>query len=243
MNDLLVKIEALLFALGRPLSHTELAKQLGASVENIDLNAAREFNIAVVRTNGTESATDLGVRFLFAALDVQTGGATAGASTDDISAQAAFHDALDLSLEELRGARERAAQAGRGTMDDETYYRLFHPISEDRAIKLLLGLRGQTVGLIGFGRMGRTFAKKLNALRALMEDVYGESFTIMATSPSLDRGDAKAVETAKALAAIKVPTRRAISTFFLPRSIPRNSESCEEAATKVCPRKSSISCA
>jgi len=35
MNDLLVKIEALLFALGRPLSHTELAKQLGASTENI----------------------------------------------------------------------------------------------------------------------------------------------------------------------------------------------------------------
>lgn len=35
MNDLAQKIEALLFALGRPLSHQELAKQLGASVEDI----------------------------------------------------------------------------------------------------------------------------------------------------------------------------------------------------------------
>ncbi len=35
MNDLAVKIEALLFALGRPLSHQELAKQLGTSVEDI----------------------------------------------------------------------------------------------------------------------------------------------------------------------------------------------------------------
>ena len=35
MNDLIVKIEALLFALGRPLSHQELSKQLGASVEDI----------------------------------------------------------------------------------------------------------------------------------------------------------------------------------------------------------------
>lgn len=35
MNDLLVKIEALLFALGRPQSHQELAKQLGVSVADI----------------------------------------------------------------------------------------------------------------------------------------------------------------------------------------------------------------
>lgn len=35
MNNLAVQIEALLFALGRPLSRAELAKQLGASVEDI----------------------------------------------------------------------------------------------------------------------------------------------------------------------------------------------------------------
>lgn len=35
MNDLQVKIEALLFALGRPLSRAELAKQLGTSAEDI----------------------------------------------------------------------------------------------------------------------------------------------------------------------------------------------------------------
>ncbi len=35
MSDLLQKIEALLFALGRPLTHAELAKQLGVSVEDI----------------------------------------------------------------------------------------------------------------------------------------------------------------------------------------------------------------
>ncbi|MBP7770525.1 MAG: SMC-Scp complex subunit ScpB [Candidatus Pacebacteria bacterium] len=41
MNDLLVKIEALLFALGRPLSRAELAKQLGASVEDISAALAQ----------------------------------------------------------------------------------------------------------------------------------------------------------------------------------------------------------
>ncbi len=35
MSDLLQKIEALLFALGRPITHTELAKQLGVSTEDI----------------------------------------------------------------------------------------------------------------------------------------------------------------------------------------------------------------
>lgn len=35
MNNLAVQIEALLFALGRPLSRAELARQLGASVEDI----------------------------------------------------------------------------------------------------------------------------------------------------------------------------------------------------------------
>ncbi|MDB5225409.1 MAG: scpB [Candidatus Adlerbacteria bacterium] len=35
MNDLRIKIEALLFALGRPLSRAELAKQLGVSAEDV----------------------------------------------------------------------------------------------------------------------------------------------------------------------------------------------------------------
>ena len=34
-QELIIKIEALLFALGRPLSHAELAKQLGVPTEDI----------------------------------------------------------------------------------------------------------------------------------------------------------------------------------------------------------------
>lgn len=57
MNNLVVKIEALLFALGRPLSHRELAKQLGADMDDVKaaLAAAEGGRGIVIVDDGTQA--------------------------------------------------------------------------------------------------------------------------------------------------------------------------------------------
>jgi len=166
--------------------------RMGAGVDNINTKAAKKAGISVIRTHGNaNSVANLALRFLLAGLSVPL---TEPALTD-LSQDSEWGKIFDVSLDEFNKAEESSQNAGRGAALPEQKARLLHPVSPEQAIQLVSQLQGKTIGLLGFGPIAQVLAEKLNKLKALT----GVSFTIMATSPALNREDPDRVRIADRL--------------------------------------------
>lgn len=168
--------------------------RMGAGVDNVDLNAARSAGISVIRTHGNaNSVGNLANRFLFASLRGEV--AESPAEKVDLSFNEIWKKILDVPLTQFENALKKSKEAGRGVVQPEHQRRALSPISVKEILELAKLLEGKNISIAGFAPTALATIEKLDAIRKLT----GVQFNILATSPSLDRGDAGRVAIADRL--------------------------------------------
>ncbi len=157
--------------------------RMGSGTDNIDKEAAKQAGIAVIPTKGNENSVgNLAMRFLIASLGYGTD--LQQASVPDLALSDSWQEVLNIPIDQFLAVL--ANSKGRGEIFPRHQTAVFHTTSFYRLQTLLrTHFQGETLGLIGASTTAMDFAKKLAALRRLS----GIDFTIMASSPKLDRGD------------------------------------------------------
>ena len=162
----------------------------GAGYKNIDVDAAKQQDISVLRTHGNaNSVADLTL-FLLATLNGRI-------STNKLTAniQGDMNEIVKTQTNEYFKLIEKSKKWGdisdsnKVTIIENWKKRIFGQISSENQLKTLAKvLQGKTIGILGFGSIPQILVEKLDAIRVLT----GVSFNIVVHSRSLQEDDSRA---------------------------------------------------
>lgn len=162
----------------------------GAGTDNIAAKKAEELGIPVARTHGNaNSVADLTMFMLASLADTKNVQRQKG---KDLNINEIVQTSPDEYLALVRKSKKwnGFSEEQKEDMISRLKRDLFDPLVDNESASLIRALEGQTIGLLGFGPIAETVARKLK----LVKDLTGISFNVIAYSRSLKDDSALAKE-------------------------------------------------
>ena len=165
----------------------------GVGVDHINIEETKSQGISVIRSHGNaNSVANFTLRMLLAGLAEEQ----EGYDSQDFTHDKTYSEIFDVPLEEFISAYNEVSDE-RGHISNDQYQKIFRHFSVEEMKKILNEkLNGKIIGIVGFGAIAQSVAEKLHRLKEIVPNL---EFQMMATSPSLDRGDQKRVAIADRL--------------------------------------------
>ncbi|HLD49927.1 MAG TPA: NAD(P)-dependent oxidoreductase, partial [bacterium] len=140
--------------------------RIGADTDNIDLGAAKELGVVVVRTHGNQnSVANLTLRFALAFLRLQHPAAFDSGTAADLSQDARFQTFIDIAPRQFLDASTESAgkgTKGRGTLIPQHEAVIFAPLAiGEKAADVL---KTTKIALVGFGVIPQLITAKIRGV-------------------------------------------------------------------------------